>query len=196
MYSPSTEEIKKLRQTTLAPMLQCKEALIVSKGDFKKAVIWLNQEGAIKAAGKSEKSVGAGIIDSYIHNGNQVGVLLDIRCETDFVARNEEFKKLAHGLCLQIAAMSPDWISPKDIPSEVIKGKRQIWSAELRSSEKSKEIIEKIIEGKLLNFYRETCLLSQPYIRNEEETVEEQIVKTIARLGENIKVEKFVRFEI
>src|SRR3989338_735558 len=115
MYKPSAEEIKKLRETTFAPMIQCKEALAVNEGDFKKALAWLAEKGFTKAAAKSERMTGAGAIDSYIHNGSQVGVLLDIRCETDFVARNEEFKKLSHDLCLQIASMNPSWVSQEDV---------------------------------------------------------------------------------
>ncbi|MEW5805217.1 MAG: translation elongation factor Ts [Patescibacteria group bacterium] len=196
MYSPSIEQIKELRQATLAPMMKCKEALVASAGDFEKAVAWLNEKGAIKAAAKSERSVGAGLINAYIHNGGQVGVLLDLRCETDFVARNQEFKDLAHEICLQIAAASPRWVSSETVPEDEIKEKKQAWLKEAEALGKPKEVAEKIVQGKLDSFYKETCLLNQPHFKNEEETINDLIVKTVAKLGENIKVGKFVRFEI
>lgn len=196
MYTPSIEEIKKLREATLAAVMKCKEALIATEGDFEKAVAWLNEKGAIKAATKADRTVGAGLIEAYVHNGGQVGVLLELRCETDFVARNQEFKRLAHELCLQIAATSPRWLSKEEIPETELAELKQAWLKEAESLGKPAEIAEKIVQGKLMSFARENCLLDQPYFRDEKETVRDLIVKAIATLGENIKVGRFVRFEI
>ncbi len=198
MYKPSVEEIKKLREATFAPMIQCKEALAVNEGDFKKAVAWLGEKGLLKAAAKSERLTGAGIIDSYIHNGAQVGVLLDIRCETDFVARNEEFKKLSHDICLQIASMNPSWVSQEGVPEEVIAERKASWGKELQEQGKPKEMFDKIIQGKLDGFYKENCLLNQPYFKDEtgKMTVKDLISQAIAKTGENIKVARFTRFAI
>lgn len=198
MYKPSADEIKKLREQTFAPMIQCKEALQVNEGDFKKAVAWLNEKGLIKAAGKSERITGAGMIDAYIHNGAQMGVLLDIRCETDFVARNEEFKKLAHDICLQIASMNPAWVSRDDVAKETLSEKKLAWQKELQEQNKPKEMFEKIIEGKLDGFYKENCLLDQPYFKDEsgKTFVKDVVSQVIAKTGENIKIVKFNRFAI
>ncbi|HCI05721.1 MAG: Elongation factor Ts [Parcubacteria group bacterium GW2011_GWC1_45_9] len=198
MYTPSAEEIKKLREATFAPMIQCKEALVQSEGDFKKAVSWLNEKGLTKAASKSERITGAGVIDSYIHNGSQIGVLLDIRCETDFVAKTDEFKKLSHDLCLQIASMNPSWVSKEDVPEETISVQKAGWEKELVEAKKPKEMFDKIIQGKLEAFYKENCLLNQVFIKDEAGTltVGELIAQTIAKTGENVKVGKFVRFAI
>ncbi len=198
MYKPSAEEIKKLRQSTFAPMIQCKEALAVNEGDFKKAVVWLNEKGLIKAASKSERLTGAGVIDSYIHNGSQVGVLLDIRCETDFVARNEEFKKLSHDICLQIASMNPSWVSREDVPESEILERKISWGKEFQEQGKPKEMFEKIIQGKLDGFYKENCLLDQIYFKDEsgKMTVQDLISQIIAKTGENIKIARFTRFAI
>ena len=198
MYKPSVEEIKKLRETTFAPMIQCKEALAVNEGDFKKALAWLAEKGLTKAAAKSERMTGAGAIDSYIHNGSQVGVLLDIRCETDFVARNEEFKKLSHDLCLQIASMNPSWVSREDVSEEMITERKTAWEKELQEQGKPKEMFDKIVQGKLDGFYKENCLLNQLYFKDEsgKMTVQDLISQVIAKTGENIKIAKFSRFAI
>jgi len=197
MYSASFDDIKKLREATAASVAYCKQALEEAAGDFEKALKFLEQKGLAKAASKSERTVGAGVIDSYIHYNKQVGVLLDIRCETDFVARNEEFQKLSHELCLQIAAMNPLWVSRDQIPATTLEERRAIYANEMAGEgKKPQDIIEKIITGKLESFFSETCLLDQAYIKENDKKVNDLLTAAIAKLGENIKVNSFVRFSL
>lgn len=196
MYKPTLEEIKKLRDETLASIAHCKEALEQAEGNFAEALKLIQKRGQAKAADKASRVAQAGIIDSYIHNGKQVGVLLDMRCETDFVARNDEFAKLAHDLCLQIAATSPQWISSQFVPQEFLEQKKQEWKQEFIAQGKKGDVIEKALEGKVKTFYKETCLLEQPYIRDEQKTVRDAIDAAVGKLGENIKVNAFIRYAI
>lgn len=196
MYSPSLEEIKELRKKTSASISYCKQALIESGGDKEKAERWLEEKGIAKAETKTGRTVGAGIIDSYVHFNKQVGVLLDLRCETDFVARNEEFAALAHELCLQIAAMNPQWISREDVPPSIVEKRKNMYLEEIKSQNKPADIAQKIVEGKMNSFFQEVCLLEQSYIKEETKTVKDLIDITIGKLGENIKVGSFCRFSI
>ncbi|KKU11094.1 MAG: Elongation factor Ts [Parcubacteria group bacterium GW2011_GWB1_46_8] len=197
MYTASLEDIKKLRETSLASIVYCKQALEEAGGDFNEALKILEQKGLAKAASKSERTVGAGVIDSYIHYNKQLGVLLDIRCETDFVARNEEFQKLAHELCLQIAAMNPLWVSRANIPAEVMEERRLMYVKEASAEgKKPEEIIGKIVNGKLESFFSETCLLDQAYIKENDKKVNDLVAGAIAKLGENIKVNSFARLSL
>jgi len=150
----------------------------------------------LKAEAKKERKVGAGIIEAYIHPGSQVGVLLELRSETDFVARNEEFKNLAHELCLQIAAMNPLWVRPEDVPEDVIAREKKIWEEAMGITAKPAEMKEKILAGKLKSYFQETCLISQPYIKDPALSVTDVINNTIVKVGENIQVARFVRFEV
>lgn len=195
-YTPSLEDIKKLREATLASVSYCKNALVEAEGDFDAAVKIVEKLGQAKAASKAERGLGAGIIDSYIHNGKQLGVLLDLRCETDFVARNEAFEKLAHELCLQIAASSPIWLSSDVVPVDVVEEKKQAWRQEFEAAGKKGDVIEKAMQGKLQTFFKETCLLDQPYIRDEAQTVRDMIATMIGKIGENIKINSFCRFAL
>jgi len=195
-YAPCLDEIRKLREATLASIAYCKDALVEAQGNFDAAIKIIQRRGQAIAADKAERGLGAGIIDSYIHNGKQIGVLLDLRCETDFVARNEEFLKLAHELCLQIVASNPQWLSREDIPEKIMREKQKQWEQELETAGKKGEVIEKAMQGKLQTFYKETCLLDQPYIRDESQTVRDIVVIAIGKIGENIKIKSFCRFAI
>lgn len=195
-YAPSLDEIKKLREATLASIAYCKDALVEAQGNFDAAIKIVQKRGQAKAADKAERGLGAGIIDSYIHNGKQIGVLLDLRCETDFAARNEEFLKLAHELCLQIAATNPQWLSREDIPEKMMREKQKQLKQELETAGKKGEVIEKAMQGKFQTFYKETCLLDQPYIRDESQTVRDIVATAIGKIGENIKIKSFCRFAI
>jgi elongation factor Ts len=192
----SIEDIKKLREATQAPMTECKIALEESGGDFDKAIEALRKKGALKARAKESRAVGSGIIEAYVHPGGRVGTLLELRCETDFVARNEEFRLLARDIAMQIAAMSPLWIKPEEIPADFIAKERRIWEESMQLDAKPSEIREKIISGKMQAYYKEVCLLSQQFIKNEEMTTQDRINSSIAKLGENIQVVQFSRFEI
>ena len=195
MYQPTIEQIKKLREITLAPIMSCKEALIEAQGNLDEAQKILRKKGVLKAESKAEREVGAGIIDSYIHNGNQIGVLLELRSETDFVARNEEFKKLAHELGIQIASMNPIYLEVSKIPVEVLNQKKEEFSQDLKNIQ-DKTKFEKALEGKLNSWYEEVVLLEQMYYKDQNLKIKDLINNAIATFGENIRVSKFVRFEI
>ena len=183
MYQPPIEQIKKLREITLAPIMSCKEALIEAQGNLDEAQKILRKKGVLKAESKAEREVGAGIIDSYIHNGNQIGVLLELRSETDFVARNEEFKKLAHELGIQIASMNPIYLEVSKIPVEELNQKREEFSQDLKDIQDEKK-------------FEKALLLEQMYYKDQNLKVKDLINNAIATFGENIRVSKFVRFEI
>lgn len=190
------EAIKKLRDATQVSMAECKTALEEAGGDFDKAVEVLRKRGTLKARAKESRKVGAGIVESYVHPGGQVGVLLELRCETDFVARNDEFKNLAHEITMQIAAMAPLYVKPADIPAEVIESEKHIWQESMGLEGKPEAVREKILEGKLQSYYKEVCLLNQPTIKEQEVSVQEMIDRVVSRIGENIQVARFARFTI
>lgn len=190
------EKIKELRERTGASIIKCREALVIAEGDFEKAVTELRKKGEASAAKKSSRETGEGAVISYIHSNGKLGVLVVVRCETDFVARNEEFKELGRDLAMHIAAMSPLYIDSDEIPAEVLDKERSIEESALSSSGKPKEIVEKIVAGKLKKFQEENSLLHQPFVKNPQQLIGDLIKEKINKLGENIKVEKFVRFEI
>lgn len=192
----SIEDIKKLREATRISMAECKAALEESGGDFDKAVEILRKKGALRAEVKKAREAGAGIIESYVHPGGRVGVILELRSETDFVARNEEFRKLGHELCLQVAAMAPVWVKPEDVPQEVISKEKKIWVEAMGIGGKPEQLLEKILQGKLQSYFKEVCLLEQPYVKDEALAVKDVINEVIARVGENIQVARFCRFEV
>lgn len=190
------EDIKKLRAKTLASMIECRNALDESEGDFEKATEILRKKGSLIAQKKTERTTANGIVSSYIHNDCKIGVLVELNCETDFVAKNEEFKKLGHEICMHIAAMNPQYVRAEDIPKDVIDAEKEIYRKQLEGSGKPEEIIEKIIEGKLNKYSEEHVLLSQPYIRDDSKNIQDLINEFIAKLGENIRVKRFVRYQI
>lgn len=192
----SINQIKQLREETGVSIMECKKALIESGGDIEKAKEILRKWGKVLADKKSNQEVRQGIIEAYIHPNRKIGVLLELRCETDFVARSEDFKKLAHELCLQVASMNPLFLDPRDIPEEFLAGERKIYQQQLKNSGKPQKIINEIVEGKLKKYSEEISLLSQPWIRDETKTIKELISDFIARVGENIVVKRFVRYEI
>lgn len=190
------DQIKKLRAETGISVSECKKALEKANGDIEKAKEILRKLGANVAEKKSAREVHQGIIESYIHPNKRVGVLLEIRCETDFVARSSDFKNLAHELCLQIAAMKPLFVKESDIPQDIIDKEKEIYLEQLKDSGKPKEIIEKIIQGKLEKYKEEKVLFLQPWIKDESKKIKDLVNEYIAKLGENITIAKFVRYEI
>lgn len=190
------EKLKQLREETGISLTECRKALEETGDDLEKAKEVLRKKGLDFASKKSQRLAKEGIVDSYIHTNRKVGVLLSIRCETDFVARSEEFRKLAHELVLHIAAMNPRFISPADVPEEYLEGEKNIYREQFSGTGKPGEIISQIVEGKLEKLKKEISLLNQPFIKEPERTVKEIIDDYIAKLGENIEVEKFVRYEI
>ncbi len=188
--------VKKLRELTGAGMLDCKKALEETGGDIEAAVELLRKKGIAKAAKKAGRETKEGLIHAYIHAGGRIGVLLELNCETDFVARNELFKELANELAMQIAAMRPRWVKREDVPKEIIEKEGEIAREAALAEGKPEHIAEKIAEGKLEKFFKEVCLLEQPYIKDDKKTVEELIKEYIAKIGENIQVRRFTRYEL
>ena len=190
------EMVRKLRDMTGAGVMDCKKALEEAGGDFEKAIEILRKKGAAKAAKKAGRATKEGIITSYVHFNGRIGVLLELNCETDFVARTDEFKELAYNLAKQVAAVNPRWVSREDVPQEVIEKEKEIYREQLKDSGKPENVVEKIIEGKLEKFYEENCLLEQDYIFDDKKKVKDVITEAIAKIGENIQVGRFVRMEV
>lgn len=176
--------------------MDCKQALKESDNDIEKAVDYLRKKGIAKADSKAGRVTGEGVIESYIHLGSRLGVLLEVRCETDFAARTAEFKQFARDIAMQIAAADPKWISRKDVPQNEIEHEMEIYKAEAKESGKPDKVLEKIAEGKLEKFYKDSCLLEQPFVKNPEITVEEFLKENIAKLKENVLIKRFARFKI
>jgi len=192
----ATELIKELRQRTGAGVLDCKTALEATAGDIEKAVAYLREKGLAKAAKKSGRTANEGLIEPYSHAGGRIAALVELNCETDFVARTEEFRALAHNIAMQVVASNPQYLAPQDVPAEVVGQEKAVYAAEFRDSGKPEHIVDRIVEGRLKKFYGETCLLEQPFIKDGDKTVGELIQEHIAKLGENIKLRRFVRYEL
>jgi len=189
-------EIQKLRAKTGVGILDCKKALEEANGDIEKAEELLRKQGAIKAAKKAERTANQGIITSYIHAGGKVGVLIELNCETDFVARNEQFQNLAHDLCLHIAASSPIYVLPEEVPQEIIDKEKEIYREQLSIEGKPENIINSILDGKLNKYYEEVCLIKQGFVKNPDVTIEQLLQESILKIGENIQIRRFVRYQI
>lgn len=191
----TAEMVRDLRQRSGAGVLDCKRALEEVDGDLEKAIELLRKKGLAIAEKKAGREANEGLVEAYIHAGGKLGVLLELNCETDFVARTDDFRELAHDLAMQVAAANPQYLTPEDIPTEALERERQ-WQREQVGEGKSEEVIERILEGKLRKHYQEVCLLEQPFIRDEGLTVRDLITSKIAILGENIKVRRFTRLEL
>ncbi|MDR0742575.1 MAG: translation elongation factor Ts [Puniceicoccales bacterium] len=194
MAEISAKMVNDLRQRSGAGMMECKKALVETHGDMEEAIVLLKKRGIINAAKKSGREATEGTIQSYIHNGGRLGVLLELNCETDFVAKNETFQQLAKDICMHIAAMSPIYVSASDIPPEVEARERSI--AAEQCAGKPANAMEKIISGKLAKWHSEVCLLDQPFIKAQEISVGTYIAQSVATIGENIKVGRFIRYQI
>ncbi len=192
----SNDLVKHLRQLTGSSISLCKKVLEEAGGDMDKALAALKKSSEALAAKKSGRTTGAGVIETYLHSNRRVGVLLELRCETDFVARNPEFQALAHDIALHIAGIAPLYVSKDDVPEDAVREARSLFSDEAGSLGKSKEMTEKIIEGKLDAHFRDTSLLSQPFVKDPNITVEELVKRSIAHFGEKIEAARFVRYEL
>ncbi|MCD6569023.1 elongation factor Ts [bacterium] len=190
------KDIQKLREQTQAPIMECKKALEEAQGDLEKAKLILKKKGELRAEKKQAEETKEGIIEAYIHSNKKVGVLVELRSQTDFVSLTAEFQELAHNIAMHIAAMNPRYISPDDIPTEEIERMKKEYSEELQGSNKPPEIIEKIVQGKLEKELQEVCLLKQPYIKDENKTIGDLLTEATAKFGEKIEVKRFVRFQI
>lgn len=188
------DAVKNLRMRTSAGMMECKEALKESGGDIDKAVDILRKKGVAKAAKKASRTTDQGMIESYIHMGSKIGVLIEVNCETDFVARNSEFRKLTRELAMQVAAANPLYVSRDDVPAEAMEKEKEIYRTQITG--KPENVVEKIVEGKLEKYFSEVCLLEQPYIKDPNIRIKELLTQLIATLGENVQVSRFVRYEV
>ncbi|MFN2109248.1 MAG: translation elongation factor Ts [Anaerolineae bacterium] len=192
----TTEMVKELRQATAAGILDCRKALEASEGDFEKAVDYLREKGLAKAAKRVDREAKDGLVVSYIHGGGRIGVLLEVNCETDFVARTDEFKNMVNDVAMQIAAMSPRYVKREDIPESVIEHEKQLYRAQALEEGKPEAVIDRIIDGRLEKFYTDICLLEQAFIRDEDRTIDDLVKEQITKTGENMVVRRFARFEL
>lgn len=195
MANITAQMIAEFRKKTGLPMMECKKALVEAGGDEAKALEVLKKRGIAKAASKSERATKSGIIESYVHGG-KIGVLVEVLSETDFVAKNEEFKDFVHDVALHIAAAHPTYVAKENVPAEVVSEERKCLEEEAQSGNKPADIVEKIVVGKLEKFYSEICLLDQPFVKDPDITVQELLTSKIAKIGENIIISRFCRFEI
>jgi len=192
--SVSAQDVKKLRDRTGAGLMDCKKALVEADGDFDRARVILREKGLAKAQKKSTRKAAEGAVVAYVHGNSRLGVLVELACETDFVARSEEFQQLGKELAMQVAAMNPMVVGPDDLAEDIVAAEREIYEKE--TDGKPDNIREKIIEGKLSKFYEQVCLLDQAYVREDKRKVRDIINDAVAKLGENIVVKRFVRMEL
>jgi elongation factor Ts len=188
--------VKELRQETGAGVLDCKQALEVCDGNFDQAVTYLREKGMAAAAKRATREATEGLIGTYVHAGNRVAALVEVNCETDFVANTDQFQELAHDLAMQVVAAKPQYLTVEDVPASLLEEEKQVYRAQMKDSGKPEEILDRIVEGKLGKFYEEICLMEQPFIKDTAITVRELVQQHNALLGENIVVRRFVRFEI
>ena len=188
--------VKQLRDRTGAPMMDCKQALAENQGDLTQAEVWLRKKGIAAAAKKAARTASEGSIGAYIHAGGKIGVLIELACETDFVARTPEFQGLLHDLAMHVAAAAPRYLSREHVPAAVLEQEKEIFRAQMKDSGKPAQVIEKIVEGKLGKFYEETCLLDQRFIKDDKMSVSELVAGKVAQFGENIAVRRFARYKV
>jgi elongation factor Ts len=192
----SANQVKELREKTGAPMMDCKQALTEAKGDLEQAVILLRKRGVSVAAKKATRVTSEGSVASYIHAGGKIGVLLEVNCESDFVARTEDFKEMVHDIAMHIAASDPKFIRKEDVTPEAYEREKDIYRAQAAATGKPPQVVEKIVEGKMSKFYEEVCLYEQPFIKDQTISIGQLIASKIGKLGENIAVRRFARFKV
>jgi len=188
--------VKELRQMTGAGVLDCKKMLVQTSGDMEKAAVKLREKGLAKAAEKAGREASEGLIGYYVHAGDRVAGMVEVNCETDFVARTPDFQEFAHDVAMQVVATRPQYLSREDIPADVIEREKAIYRKEMEGQGKPEHILDRIVEGKLAKFYEQVCLLEQPFIKDEDKTIGTLVTEMIARLGENIVIRRFVRYEV
>jgi elongation factor Ts len=194
--SISATMVKELRTKTGAGFLDCRKALSENEGDLEKAVDWLRAKGAAKAAKKAGRIATEGLVQAYIHGGGRLGVLIEVNCETDFVARGDEFGTFVHDVSMHIAATNPSWVSRADVPEDVVDREKKIFIQQALEAGKPEAIAEKMVTGKLNKFFKENCLFEQAFVKDEDKTIEQLQVEFITSSGENVKVRRFVRWEL
>lgn len=194
--SATADQVKQLREETGAGVLECKKALDEAGGDMAKAANILQERGLAKAEKRAGRETSAGVLDLYSHGEGRVGVMIEVNCETDFVARTDEFRGFAHEMALQVAASAPQWVAVADVPQDVVEEQRAEIRKQAEAEDKPADVIDRIVEGRLGKFFQEACLLEQPYIRDDERSVEEVLKEMIATTGENISIRRFVRWSV
>lgn len=187
--------VKELRERTGAGMMDCKKALTESNGDMEKAIEILREKGLAAAAKKAGRIASEGIVDAYIHGGGRIGVLIEVNSETDFVAKNEEFRQFVRDMAMQVAAANPLYVRREEVDAHVVEKEREIFRAQALNEGKPEKIVEKMVEGRVDKYYKEICLLEQPFIKDTDKTVQDVLTAMIAKIGENISIRRFVRFE-
>jgi elongation factor Ts len=189
-------QVKELRDKTNAPMMDCKNALTEAKGDVEAAIIVLRKKGVATAAKKATRATSEGSVASYIHAGGKIGVLVEVNCESDFVARTDDFKALVHDIAMHVAATDPRFVRKEDVTADAFEKEKEIYRAQAAATGKPAQVIDKIVEGKMGKFYEEVCLYEQPFIKDQTITVHQLIASVIGKLGENISVKRFARFKV
>lgn len=192
----TAQMVKELRERTGVGMMDCKRALEATEGDIEKAIDELRTKGLAKAAKKASRVASEGTITSYIHGGGRIGVLVEINCETDFVGKTDEFKQLAHDIAMQIAASNPTYISREEVPQAVQDHEKEVLRAQALEEGKPEKVIDKMVEGRLEKYFKENCLLEQPYIKDPDKTVQQMVLEMVSKIGENINIRRFARYEV
>jgi len=188
--------VKELRESTGCGMMDCKKALQETGGDMEKAKDYLREKGLAAAAKKAGRITAEGLVDSYIHGNGRIGVLVEVNCETDFVAKTDEFKQFVRDVAMQVAASRPEYVSREDVPQEVVEREKKILRAQAQNEGKPEKIVEKMVQGRIDKYFKEICLLEQPFIKDPDISVQQLLTEKIAKIGENITIRRFVRFEL
>jgi len=189
-------DVKNLREKTGAGMMDCKNALVQANGDFEEAIKILREKGLASAAKKAGRIAAEGIVDSYIHLGGKIGVLVEVNCETDFVAKTDKFKTFVKDVAMQIAAANPQYVESSEVPESVIAGEKEILRAQALAEGKPEQIVDKMVEGRIQKYYKEVCLLEQPFVKDQDKSVKDILNEKIAEIGEKISIRRFVRYEM
>ena len=192
----SANLVKELRERTGAGMMDCKKALTETNGDTEKAIEYLREKGLSAAAKKAGRIATEGVIETYIHGGGRIGVMLELNCETDFVAKTDDFKELAKDIAMHIAAAKPEFLRPEEVPAEELEKEKSILRAQALNEGKPEKIVDKMVEGRIAKYFKDVCLMEQPFVKDPDKTVSQLITEKIAKIGENISVRRFIRYEL
>jgi elongation factor Ts len=196
MADISAQMVKELRERTLAGFTDCKKALVECDGDMDKAAEFLRKKGLVTAAKKAGRTAANGLVHSYIHAGGKIGVLVEINCETDFVAKTDQFQQFVRDISMQIAAMNPLYLTPEDVPEAALEKEREIRTAQAKETGKPENVIPKIVDGQIKKWYSEACLLEQPFVKENKKAIKQLLTELVAAVGENCKIRRFVRWEV
>ena len=192
----TAQDVKTLRERTGAGMMDCKKAMVETDGDMEKAIELLREKGLAAAAKKAGRIAAEGVVDSYIHMGGRIGVLVEVNCETDFVAKTDDFRNLVHDVALQIAAANPTYVNPEDVPAAVLEAEKEILRAQALNEGKPEKIVEKMVEGRIKKYYEDNCLMNQRFVKDPDVTIGQLVTEKTAKIGEKISIRRFVRFEM